>query len=332
MLIATVSYVFLPTSVVWANPTGEQVVGGAATFQRGGNKLTVNQTTDRVAINWQSFSIGAGEHTHFNMPSAASVALNRVLGGNPSDIRGTLTGQGMIIVANPFGISTAPGSLIKTGSFIGTTRDINPDEFMNADFSRGINLHGDSTAPILNAGTITAEKGDVFLIAQKVENRGTISAPNGTAALVGTGRAEDKTEVVLYEKGGAGFAVRVAQLEGEAARGSNHGLPDGEELLNEGVISAAQAELSASGNVYALAIKNSGTVRAKAVIAQADGSVRLDGGLGDVINSGGIYASNLGNEATADGGKIEVTGQNVTTSPESIITAAGGEMGETAGG
>lgn len=332
MLIATVSYVFLPTSVVWANPTGEQVVGGAATFQRGGNKLTVNQTTDRVAINWQSFSIGAGEHTHFNMPSAASVALNRVLGGNPSDIRGTLTGQGMIIVANPFGISTAPGSLIKTGSFIGTTRDINPDEFMNADFSRGINLHGDSTAPILNAGTITAEKGDVFLIAQKVENRGTISAPNGTAALVGTGRAEDKTEVVLYEKGGAGFAVRVAQLEGEAARGSNHGLPDGEELLNEGVISAAQAELSASGNVYALAIKNSGTVRAKAVIAQADGSVRLDGGLGDVINSGGIYASNLGNEATADGGKIEVTGQNVTTSPESIITAAGGEMGGDGGG
>ena len=91
MLFATTGYVLLPTSVVWANPTGEQVVGGSATFDRQGNTLTVNQATDRLAVNWQDFSIAAGERTHFNMPSAASIALNRVLGGNPSQIYGTVS-------------------------------------------------------------------------------------------------------------------------------------------------------------------------------------------------------------------------------------------------
>ena len=100
MLFATTGYVLLPTSVVWANPTGEQVVGGSATFDRQGSTLTVNQATDRLAVNWQDFSIAAGERTHFNMPSAASIALNRVLGGNPSQIYGTLSSNGNIILVN----------------------------------------------------------------------------------------------------------------------------------------------------------------------------------------------------------------------------------------
>ena len=168
----------------------------------------------------------------------------------------------------------------------------------------------------------------MFLVAQKVENRGTINAAKGTAGMVGSGQ---NTDVMVHEVGGNGFAIRVAQLQGEAATGSNRDLPDGEELLNEGTISAAQAELNASGNVYALAIRNSGTIRAKAVVANLDGTVRLDGGLGDVINTGKMYAKNAGDDATAAGGKIDMAGQKITASPESIITAAGGEQGGNGG-
>jgi filamentous hemagglutinin family protein len=331
MLFSTLGYVLLPTAPVWANPAGEQVVGGAATFQRSGNTLTVNQSTDRLAVNWQNFNIAAGERTHFNMPSSSSAALNRVLGGNPSSIYGNLSANGTIYLVNPNGILVGPGGTINTGAFIASTFDIHPDQFMQAGKGGAMNMVGSSMAPIVNQGSIKAEKGDVYLIAQKVENRGTISAANGTAALVGAGQADDRTEVVLHEVGGSGFAVRVTQLEGEAASGSNRNLPDGEELLNEGVISAAQAELIASGNIYALAIKNSGTIRAKAVVANTDGTVRLDGGLGSVMNTGTMIAKNAGNEATAAGGKIEVTGQNITASPESIMTAAGGEQGGNGG-
>ena len=121
MLFATTGYVFLPTSMAWANPAGEQVVGGAATFHRQGNNLTVNQTTDRLAVNWQDFSIAAGERTHFSMPSAASVALNRVLGGNPSQIYGTLSSNGNIILVNNAGIFVGPGGVVNAASFVGSS-------------------------------------------------------------------------------------------------------------------------------------------------------------------------------------------------------------------
>ena len=328
MLFCALGFVLLPTSYVWANPAGEQVVGGAATFQRDGNKLTVNQATDRLAVNWQSFNIGSGESTHFNMPSSTSAALNRVIGGNPSSIYGSLSANGILYLINPSGILVGPGGTVNAASFMASTLDVSTEQFMNAKNGGAMNFVGSSGESIVNQGNITAEKGDVFLVAQKVENRGTINAANGAVGMVGSGQS---TDVMVHEVGGKGFAIRVAQLQGEAATGSNRDLPDGEELLNEGSINAAQAELNASGNVYALAIRNSGTIRAKAVVANADGTVRLDGGLGDVINTGKMYAKNAGNDATAAGGKIDVAGQNVTASPESIITAAGGEKGGNGG-
>ena len=328
MLFCTVGFILLPTSYVWANPAGEAVVGGAATFQRDGNTLTVNQATDRLAVNWESFNIAAGERTHFNMPSSTSAALNRVIGGNPSSIYGSLSANGILYLINPSGILVGPGGTVNAAAFMASTLDVSTEQFMNAKNGAGMNFYGSSGESIINQGNITAEKGDVFLVAQKVENRGTINAANGTAGMVGSGQG---TDVMVHEVGGKGFAIRVAQLQGEAATGSNRDLPDGEELLNEGSISAAQAELNASGNVYALAIKNSGTIRAKAVVANADGTVRLDGGLGDVINTGKMYAKNAGDDATAAGGKIDVAGQNITASPESIITAAGGEQGGNGG-
>ena len=328
MLFCSLGFVLLPTSYVWANPAGEQVVGGAATFQRDGNTLTVNQATDRLAVNWQSFNIAAGERTHFNMPSSTSAALNRVIGGNPSSIYGSLSANGILYLINPSGILVGPGGTVNAAAFMASTLDVSTEQFMNAKTGAGMNFYGSSGESIINQGNITAEKGDVFLIAQKVENRGTINAANGTAGMVGSGQ---NTDVMVHEVGGKGFAIRVAQLQGEAATGSNRDLPDGEELLNEGTISAAQAELNASGNVYALAIRNSGTIRAKAVVANADGTVRLDGGLGDLINTGKMYAKNAGDDATAAGGKIDMAGQNITASPESIITAAGGEQGGNGG-
>src|SRR6185437_10806160 len=49
-----------------ANPTGGTVVGGAATInQSNPNNTVITQTTDRAAINWQSFSIGTGQTTQF---------------------------------------------------------------------------------------------------------------------------------------------------------------------------------------------------------------------------------------------------------------------------
>src|SRR5690348_17088933 len=75
-----------------ANPTGGAVVQGSATInQSNPNNTVITQTTDRAAINWQSFSIGANQTTQFIQPSTSSTALNRVLGNDPSVIAGHLT-------------------------------------------------------------------------------------------------------------------------------------------------------------------------------------------------------------------------------------------------
>ncbi|HZX28685.1 MAG TPA: hypothetical protein VFF16_16550, partial [Telluria sp.] len=47
-----------------AGPTGPVVVNGQATFAQQGNVFTVTNTPNTI-INWQSFSIGAGEITRF---------------------------------------------------------------------------------------------------------------------------------------------------------------------------------------------------------------------------------------------------------------------------
>src|SRR5262245_1388426 len=77
-----------------ALPTGGQVVGGssqATISQPSASTLRVDQYVPRTAIDWQTFSIGAGNSVVFNQPSSSAVALNRVLGNNVSEIFGRLT-------------------------------------------------------------------------------------------------------------------------------------------------------------------------------------------------------------------------------------------------
>ena len=67
----------------WAGPTGEQVVAGQASVSRSGATTLINQSSDRAAIHWQGFNIGAGETVRFVQPSASSITLNRVTRAKP---------------------------------------------------------------------------------------------------------------------------------------------------------------------------------------------------------------------------------------------------------
>ena len=79
--------------IILALPGGEHVISGNVDFQRALNALTIHNS-DRAIIHWQDFSIGAGELTNFIQPSASSAVLNRVVGGNLSEIYGTLRSNG----------------------------------------------------------------------------------------------------------------------------------------------------------------------------------------------------------------------------------------------
>src|ERR1700731_1827710 len=53
--------------------------GGSATISSSASTTTINQTSQNVVINWQSFSIAGGETVQFLQPNSNSVALNRVM-------------------------------------------------------------------------------------------------------------------------------------------------------------------------------------------------------------------------------------------------------------
>ena len=77
----------------WGNPTGAQVVNGVVGFERP-NASTLNITNSPGAIvNWQGFSIGAGQVTRLSAVGRECRAQPRGRGGI-SSIQGQLLSMG----------------------------------------------------------------------------------------------------------------------------------------------------------------------------------------------------------------------------------------------
>ena len=154
---------FLAASLVSnANPVGEAVKAGSAAVKRNGRGLlTVNQMSDKVIIDWKSFSIGAGEMTRFVQPSASASALNRAPSG-PGSLRDLWNASSQWPRARhqPRGILVGPSGVINTHSFIGSTMDVSDASFLSGV---GMRFSGDSTASVRNEGSIKALGGDIFL-------------------------------------------------------------------------------------------------------------------------------------------------------------------------
>jgi filamentous hemagglutinin family protein len=104
-----------------ANPVGPNVTAGSATFNAAGKTLNVTNAPGTI-INWNSFSIGSGEHTRFLQQSASSAVLNRVVGNDASSILGALSSNGRVFVVNPHGIVFGAGARIDTAGFIARQR------------------------------------------------------------------------------------------------------------------------------------------------------------------------------------------------------------------
>ena len=72
-----------------ALPQGHDVTHGDVSLTSHPNELQI-KTGDKAIINWKAFSIDKEELVQFSQPGKHSAVLNRVTGGNPSQIFGTL--------------------------------------------------------------------------------------------------------------------------------------------------------------------------------------------------------------------------------------------------
>ena len=287
--------------VVFCNPTGSEVVEGKATFVEVDKTLNVNQLTDRAIINWQDFFIGPEETTKFVQPKSSSAVLNRVIGKKVSEIYGTLKGNGSIYLVNENGVIVGPEGVIDANNFIASTLDFVDDDFMKYS-NDSLSFSGDSDASIINSGTIKALKGDVFLIAQKVENHGNINADNGRVGIAGS-----NTEVLLTEEG-----INRISVKGNVGN-----------IENKGVIEATEVELAAvGGNIYSMAINQEGIIKATGLKSEF-GRVCLMSEGGEISFSGTTTV--VGKEDT--GGIVDVDANKIHMKEGSLIDVSNDSLG-----
>ncbi|HHF3888195.1 TPA: filamentous hemagglutinin N-terminal domain-containing protein [Haemophilus influenzae] len=246
-------------------PQEDKVVVGQATFDKTiADKMTINQTSDKVQINWHSFDIGQNKEVEFKQPSENSVAYNRVTGGNASQIQGKLTANGKVYLANPNGVIITKGAEINVAGLLATTKDLekisengNSNSYQFTRKTKDRQVLKDrlvlkdgqelKEGQVINEGEITA-KDFVVLNGDEVINEGKINATNGKVYL----SSDYNFTFTLSDS-----SISVA-LEDNAAQSI---------VKNEGSIKAGEITLSAKGRKEALdsLVMNNGVLEATKV-------------------------------------------------------------------
>ncbi|MEF9439897.1 filamentous hemagglutinin N-terminal domain-containing protein [Burkholderia sp. 1B3(2022)] len=292
----------------FALPTGENITAGKADIIRenDGKSMSINQHTDKLITNWNDFSIAGNERVAFRQPGKQSIALNRVVGNNGSQIQGQLDANGKVFLVNPNGVLFGSGAQINVGGLVASTQNIADADFLAGNYR----FSGHSTASIVNDGHITAaDGGSVALLGARVSNNGVIQAKMGRVAL-GAGNA--------FKVNFDGNDLLSLQVEGGAvdAQATNGGLlkADGGEVL---------MTAHAAGNLLNAVVNNTGTIEAKGLANRA-GKITLDGGTVKV--AGKLDASAA--EAGAPVGSVITRGERVDVAADTRIdTRAGNAAG-----
>jgi len=286
-----------------ANPTGGAVSAGNASIAGGPGSMTVTQGSQNAAINWQSFSVGAGESVRFVQPNSSSVVLNRVLGPDPSSIFGSLSANGKVFLVNPNGILFGRGASVNVGGLVASTLAITDSDFMAGRYR----FANPGTGTVLNQGSITAaEGGYVALLGANVSNQGTIVAKLGTVALA-AGSA------ITLDVVGDGLLNVVVNEGAVNALVKNGGLIQ----ANGGqVLLTAQA----AGRLLQTVVNNTGVIEAQTIDTR-NGRIRLlaDMSSGTVKVGGTLDASAPNGGA---GGFVETSAASVKVANDARVNTA----------
>ncbi|MEO8936551.1 MAG: filamentous hemagglutinin N-terminal domain-containing protein, partial [Burkholderiaceae bacterium] len=285
-----------------ALPVGGNVSAGAATIVNGPATTTIHQTTPNAAINWNSFSIGSAEAVHFVQPSSSAVALNRVVGADPSNILGTLSANGKVFLINPNGILFGKGASVNVAGLVASTLNVSDGDFMAGRYK-----FSGSGGSVVNQGSIDANGGYVALLGANVSNQGTISARMGTVALAAG-------DAITLDVAGDGL-INVA-----VDRGAVSALVD-----NGGMIRADGGQVvmtaQSAGHLLGTVVNHTGVIEAGS-ISQRNGIVRLEA---DTVHVAGTINSR--GAAGETGGTVSITGATVDVAPTATIDASGGAGG-----
>lgn len=260
-----------------AQPAGLTAIHGSATVHQQGTRTTVTTTngagTSHSALDWRSFQVPGGTTTFFAQPNAASTSINRVTGGDPSAIFGTLGSNGRLVLVNPAGIAVGAGAVVDTAGFTASTLQMS-----RADAIAGRLRFGDGAQPgasLQVQGQVLARGGDVVLIGPQVEAgaQAAVESIGGDVVLAAgrkvelTGRGLEGIRMEVRAPGDR--ALNLGKLQGDSV-----GMFAGQ-LRHSGLIQASSAKVE--GGRVVLQATGAAEVAGRIVASRADrgGSVHL---------------------------------------------------------
>jgi len=271
-----------------ALPTGGAVSAGSGSIAQNGAAMTVNQASQNLAINWQSFNIGAAERVTFAQPNASAIALNRVLGSDPSRILGQINANGQVWILNPNGLLFGSSAQVNVGGLVASTLGIS-----DADFLAGRRTFSGSGGAVTNQGAINA--GYVALLGGQVSNEGVITAQLGTVALAAGNR------VTLDFNGDKLLNVQVDQ-------GALDALAQNRQLIRADGGTVLMTANAADALTTAV-VNNTGVIEAR-TIENHNGVIKL---LGDMQ----VGTVNVG-------GTLDASALSLAPSPLPLVPSSGG--------
>lgn len=309
----------IPISCAWANPTGPAIVSGAALISNPSASVMQVVNTPGTILNWQGFSIANGETTRFVQLNAASAILNRVVGGNPSDILGRLESNGRVFLINPNGIVFGGGSVVDVAGLIASTRDISNTDFLAGNYLFSGASNG--TITMQNGAQILTSTygpgGQVWLFAKNIsqEAGSSVTAPRGQVVLA----AGNQLEIATNGLGQMSFAV--------TTNGSNT-------VDSLGTIAADRG----AAGMFADFVNHRGTINAGtggSVHLNAAAELRIQGAStinapdGNItLRGGSLLEVEYDSVINADGarGRISFESNNLLVYPSGNVHAVGGEV------
>lgn len=313
-------------SAVYAMPTDGVVKSGEATISSVvDNTMNINQTTDRVAIDWTSFDIAANEKVNFAQPNANSIALNRVIGDDVSEIYGALNANGKVFLINESGILFGEGASINVSGLVASTGELKD----LTKFGKGqdflLETKQANAAAVINRADIKArideEGGLVVLHASNVENHGTIKTGNGGIVQLAAGKKLN----INYDSDKINFTVTVAEGKLNAAN-----------VLNAGTISAqngiiAMTARGADNVISSVVNTDSARLEAKGLAVNEKGEIILEAGTvgrtpdksWGIVDMGGTIDVSGANGA--DGGTITAKARSISI--DGTLDASGANSG-----
>ncbi|WP_298264387.1 filamentous hemagglutinin N-terminal domain-containing protein, partial [Acidocella sp.] len=300
-------------------PQGGVVTGGTATITQGTGTTTIDQSSQRTAIDWQSFNIGSGATVRFNQPSSTAIALNNVVSATPSIIAGKITANGQIVIVNQSGVVFTHGSQVNAESIVVSTSKV-----ATADFMAGHLVFSGPPNPgakIVNDGELTAgQAGLVGLVAPQVANNGVITARLGQVVLAGA------SAFTLDLYGDRLISLDVTQAV-RAVDVGGHLVPA--LVTNKGLILADGGKITLTARdadaLVTQLIDAGGTIRANTV-GSTTGAISVTGVGGNIQIAGNLLAQ--GTAAGEHGGTVEaLTTGTVSVAPTAVIDASGAAGG-----